>query len=218
MAVLEAAQPSDLDVKVRNKLYAAMERVFNNADAEKVHVSGAVCARYAENVKKAKSRSRQDLFFMLKEFVADPTCLTMKFTEKHVRESIKFSSSEYAWVTRVECMIMFQGHVWEQGRLHAEKLLAASKTSKPHPMAPTNPELRLHKILKAMFEGESKLQKSSQAIFIDGEVTSSDAAKSVMEAMGGKPAVVDINPDKKQIKTDQWQDQGKQRKWQSQKG
>ena len=44
MAVLAATQPSELDVKVRNKLYAAMKRVFNATDADKLQVSGAVCA------------------------------------------------------------------------------------------------------------------------------------------------------------------------------
>ena len=193
--MLKALVVGDINVKLRNKLYAAMKRIMSGVEAGKHYVPGAVCARYAEAVKKGKSRTSQDMFFLLKEFVVDPTCLSIKFEERHVREWVKYSCQEYVWVTRTECIIRFQGHVWEPGRLHAEKVLSLSKSSKPHPMAPKDPELRLFKILSSSIEGEAKKETSSQSLSAVGEVSCPEAAQSLMAAMGSKGMPVTDDPD-----------------------
>ena len=71
--MLAAAVAGDVDLKVRNKLYAAMKRIFAGAESGKHHVPGAVCARYAEAVKKSKSRTSPDMLFSLRGFVSGPT-------------------------------------------------------------------------------------------------------------------------------------------------
>ena len=100
---------------------------------------------------------------------------------------MKHAASEYAWVTRVEAIVMFHGHVWEEGKRHAEKLLALAETSKPNQMAPKDKELRLFKILKSVVEGEARKQTVRQELSITGDVNDTDAARKIMVAMGGKP-------------------------------
>ena len=87
--MLNAMVVGEINLKLRNKLYAAMKRVMSGVDSGKHYVPGAVCARYAESVKKGKSRTSQDMFFLLKEFVVDPTCLGIKFEERHVKAWVK---------------------------------------------------------------------------------------------------------------------------------
>ena len=129
--------PSEVAGPLRNKLYSAIRRIISNAEDEKVHVPMAVVARYHEATKNSKGvRGPNALWHMLREFVQDPTCLTVTFEERHVRESSKYSKTEWIWITRVETIVMFHGHTWAEGKEHAETLLKAAKATKPHPMCP----------------------------------------------------------------------------------
>ena len=184
---MEANNAGEVDPKIRAKLYAALKRIMANADADKVYVPAAVICRYRDSVVKGKKPGCNDMFFLLREFVKDPTCLSMTFTEEHVRESIKYTHTEMMWVTRVEAIVMFHGHVWEEGKQHAEKLLSLAKVQKPNPMAPKDKDLRLFKIHKSIVEGEAKKNTARQSLAISGNVADTDAAQKMMVAMGGKP-------------------------------
>ena len=91
---MAALAPGDVDLKLRNKLYGALKRIMNMAESEKIHVPGAVIARYAESVKLSKGpKGPNALWSFMKEFVADPTCVTVTFEEHHVRESMKYANT-----------------------------------------------------------------------------------------------------------------------------
>ena len=193
---MAAKNAGQVEQKIRAKLYGALKRIMASGEADKVYVPAAVMCRYAEAVKKGKKPGCNDMFFLLQEFVKDPTCLSMTFTEEHVRESIKYTNTEMIWVTRVEAIVMFHGHVWEEGKQHAEKLLSLARVQKPNPMAPKDKDLRLFKIHKSIVEGEAKKHTSRQSLAISGDVADADAAQKMMLAMGGKPikaAVEDVD-------------------------
>ena len=59
----------------------------------------AVVARYHEATKSSKGVKGQNaLWHMVREFVVDPSCLTITFEERHVREGSKYKSSEWMWI------------------------------------------------------------------------------------------------------------------------
>ena len=157
MAILAALAPGDVNLKLRNKLYAALKRIMMMAENEKVHVPGAVVARYHEAVKSSKGvKGPNALWNLMKEWCQDTTCAKVSFSEHHVRESMKYATTEWMWITRIECIVMFHGHVWEEGMKHAEKMLGLAKKTKPNPIAPKDPDLKLYRMQRAMLEGEVK--------------------------------------------------------------
>ena len=100
-------------------------------------IPGAVVARYRDAVAKSKGvKGPTALFFLIQEFVKDPSCLSIKFIEEHVKMSMKYNTAEWAWMTPIEVKIMFRADVLDEGKIAADKVLAAAKQTKPHPMMP----------------------------------------------------------------------------------
>ena len=98
------------------------------------------------------------------------------------------------WITRIECIVMFHGHVWEEGMKHAEKMLGLAKKTKPNPIAPKDPDLKLYRMMRSMLEGELKTQKSSHAIHVSGEIADSASGKQLMDSFQSS-AFLSVKPD-----------------------
>ena len=67
------------------------------------------------------------MLLLMKEFVVDPTCCTMTYTEKHVVESVQYQTTEYVWLTKVELYILYKAYAFEDGTTYADKIIAAAK-------------------------------------------------------------------------------------------
>ena len=60
MEILAALAPGDENLKLRNKLYAALERIMIMAENGEAHVPGAIIVRYNEAVKSSKGGQRTE--------------------------------------------------------------------------------------------------------------------------------------------------------------
>ena len=172
--IAKALGPGDIPVKLRNKLYAAMDRMMKAAEAGRKEISGAVLARFAED-KKDKNK----MFFFLQEWCNDTSCGSLRVTEEHVHKSYKYSESAYMWITPPELKLRFKAYKYPEMMVYCEKLLAGSK-SKKHPIHPKDNELALHRILKDIIEvggtGDSHELKAS----LDADVNSSEGGRAIL--------------------------------------
>ena len=73
---------------------------------------------------------------MLKEFGTDTTCSHMSFSERHIKMAITYKKQEYVWLTRLEIVLLFKGHVWQPGKDHAEKIISKAKGKQKTPSLP----------------------------------------------------------------------------------
>ena len=102
--VLTATNPGDVPVKERNKLYAAMGRLFEAVSKGKPRfsISPAQLARYTE----AKADTNL-MFPLLQEWVKDTTCAQVEVAERHrVTKSI-YSDKSYGFYTMLDLKIKF---------------------------------------------------------------------------------------------------------------
>ena len=130
--VLAAECSTDVPIKVRNRLYAAMGRVFDAAanGRNPLNIQPAVVARYVD-----EKGSQAASFKMLKEFVADTSCATMTFDEKHVLSSERYMDKQYERLTQLDLEIRYDAATNPAGKAHVEFLMKHSK-SFPHPDFP----------------------------------------------------------------------------------
>ena len=130
--VLAAECSTDVPIKVRNRLYAAMGRVFDAAanGRNPLNIQPAVVARYVD-----EKGSQAASFKMLKEFVADTSCATMTFDEKHVLSSERYMDKQYERLTQLDLEIRYDAATNPAGKAHVEFLMKNSK-SFPHPDFP----------------------------------------------------------------------------------
>ena len=165
------------------------------------------------------------MWTLLKEFVQDPTCASMKFEERHVVAVVKWQTTEFVWLTRIEAIIMFQGHVWEPGLKYAEKLLETSKQTKRHPQRPNDDDFNMYKILKTTVEGSMKSMTSTQTATVSGNTTSKESAGVILDKfqkeekkLGAVAVDADTATPTKLEKTDAQKDAERKRKEDKQKG
>ena len=116
------------------------------------------------------------MFMFMKEFVVYPTCCSMTYEEKHVVESIQWQTTEYVWLTKIELYIMYKAYAFEEGKVYADKLIAASKKPKKHPQFPKDPGMFMYRVLKSLVEGKSMQRRQSSSLNAEGQVDG-DAAK-----------------------------------------
>ena len=219
-----ASSPNAVPKGVRNKLYGAIRRNMIAAEAGALSVPAAVIARYKEAVER-KGNGNQAMWTLLKEFVQDPTCASMKFEERHVVAAVKWQTTEFVWLTRIEAIIMFQGHVWEPGLKYAEKLLETSKQTKRHPQRPNDDDFKMYKILKATVEGSMKSMTSTQTATVSGNITSKESAGVILDKfqkeekkLGAVAVDADTATPTKLEKTDAQKDAERKRKEDEKKG
>ena len=175
--VLAAECSTDVPIKVRNRLYAAMGRVFDAAanGRNPLNIQPSVVARYVD-----EKGSQAASFKMLKEFVADTSCATMTFDEKHVLSSERYMDKQYERLTQLDLEIRYDAATNPAGKAHVEFLMKNSK-SFPHPDFPKNKSMRQYKVLKHLTEGTSASQKHTISLAASSGVTDSSAALALGE-------------------------------------
>ena len=114
-----------------------MARVFDAAAGGKnpLNIPAPVIARYSED----KSNKPQ-MLALLKEWVADTSCATISYNERHVTISDTYSSKEYVRMTRLELDLKYNSATHPEGKKTVDFLVKTSK-SFPHPDYPKRKDL-----------------------------------------------------------------------------
>mgnify|MGYP001307863007 CR=1 FL=1 len=187
--VLAAECSTDVPIKVRNRLYAAMGRVFDAAanGRNPLNIQPAVVARYVD-----EKGSQAASFKMWKEFVADTSCATMTFDEKHVLSSERYMDKQYERLTQLDLEIRYDAATNPAGKAHVEFLMKNSK-SFPHPDFPNNKSMRQYKVFKHLTDGTAASQKHTISLAASSGVTDSSAALALGEYQD-KRAVQFLDP------------------------
>ena len=143
--VADAEEPKDLDVKERNSLYVTLNRFMEKAKQGKEPTDPkAVLARWAE-AKGAKGDNKELAgWCFFKEWMADPTCATIRVTDEHVKESIRLDAISYHWQSRWQIKDTFHADTSPEGLEMADDVCLKAIESYQNPLYPDNPNWMMH--------------------------------------------------------------------------
>ena len=85
-------------------------------------------------------------------------------------------------MTKGDVYNQFNAWVSPEGKAFADRLLASAKKTAPHPMAPKDKELRLHKMLKHMLEGKDKRNGHESGAELRGKLDNNKEAGEALVA------------------------------------
>ncbi len=88
---MKATGPGDVSVKLRNKAYAAINRVLDRPACHPVLVQS-----WMEATEKDKK------FSFLQQHIADPSCATLVATESHRMRELGWGEVQFAWMTKAD--------------------------------------------------------------------------------------------------------------------
>ena len=120
--VLDAAESSEIDVKVRNKLYSAISRML-----QRPGVSPHVLARW-----EAAGDSRIGKFSFLKEWVKDTSCGELVRKEIHLRRTTKYTDDQKVWATKMQVYAWYHAHTSPDAKKFVDDMCVKA-VSKPNP-------------------------------------------------------------------------------------
>ena len=117
---------------------------------------------------------------LFKEYMADPSCASIRVTEDHAREVSKTEASTHWWQSWWEIKDRFHAHVSEENMSMAKDVAAKANDSYQHASYPDNPNWMMYEVPKE--HTISKLtsemhQRSTQA---EGLVTDPAAVQSLL--------------------------------------
>ena len=149
--VLQAASSSDVPIKERNKLYAALNRAMENF---KDDLDPRIIAKWA-----AASDAKEDgKFSFLQEWVSDPQFGRVSLSEIRIQKTKTYQDTQYVWMTRADLYTKYSGWTSQEGKEHAEYLMSCASHTKKHPEKKhaKKKHMRLYKILGSLLEGKKK--------------------------------------------------------------
>ena len=138
----------DIPVAIRNKLYQQFSRTMekeivlaNGTGTNRIPV--AVLERYEDE---KDCRAKQWLLF--KEFMKDPSFLTVVVSEKHRKENLKTHSNMLHWRSRYLIELDYQAHKNAKGMKMADNVCRTAVTSQQDKDHPDDPDWMLYLIKK----------------------------------------------------------------------
>ena len=168
-----------------------MGRVFDAAAGGKnpLNIPGPVVARYAED----KSNKPQ-MLSLLKEWVADTSCATISYSERHVTIADTYSTKEYDRMTRLELDIKYKSAEYPEGKKIVDFLVKTSK-SFAHPDYPKKKEMRQYRVLQHVLEGKKHTSRTMTDLDAHGQIASTEAASVLLANHERKAALVGMFED-----------------------
>ena len=133
------------------------------------------------------------MLVLLQEFVADPTCFSMKVTEQHIVQAMKYTKTEWVWLTGMDIKLSCKAYAWKEGAEYAEKLMKGSKATKKHPLFPKDDSMKMYKVLKTLMEGFEKKAGTIGTIEVSGEAA--EASEELVATMKGRMKSITANGD-----------------------
>ena len=133
------------------------------------------------------------MLVLLQEFVADPSCFSMKVTEKHIVQAMKYTKTEWVWLTGMDIKLSCKAYAWKEGADYADKLMLGSKSNKKHPQFPKDDSMKMYKVLKTLVEGFEKKAGTIGTLEVSGEAA--EASEGLVAAMKGRMKSIAANGD-----------------------
>ena len=154
-----------------------------------LNISGPVIARYAED----KSNKPQ-MLSLLKEWVADTSCATISYSERHVTIADTYSTKEYDRMTRLELDIKYKSAEYPEGKKIVDFLVKTSK-SFAHPDYPKKKEMRQYRVLQHVLEGKKNTSRTMTDLNAHGQIAATEAASILLANHERKAALVGMFED-----------------------
>lgn len=163
-----------------------MGRVFEAAAGGKnpMNIPVPVVARYAED-----KLNRPQMLSLLKEWVADTSCATISYSERHMTVSDVYSNREYVRMTRLDLDIKYNSSANLDGKKLVDFLVKTSKCF-PHPDYPNKKEMRQYRVLQHILEGKKNTSRSMTDLEAHGQITAPEAASILLANHERKAALV----------------------------
>ena len=149
-----------------------MGRVFDAAAGGKnpMNIPVPVIARYAED-----KNNKPQMLSLLKEWVADTSCATISYSERHMTLSDTYSNREYVRMTRLELDLKYNSSTNPDGKKFVDFLVKTSKCF-PHPDYPKRKEMRQYRVLQHILEGKKNSSRTMTDLHAQGQITASESA------------------------------------------
>ena len=149
-----------------------MGRVFDAAAGGKnpLNIPVPVIARFAED-----KNNKPQMLSLLKEWVADTSCASIEYSERHMTLTDTYSKREYVRMTRLELDIKYHSSAKPDGKKFVDFLVKTSK-SFPHPDYPKKKEMRQYRVLQHIIEGEKDTSRTMTDLHTHGQITAVESA------------------------------------------
>ena len=169
----------DVDTKLRNSLYVNLNRFMEKAERGAVPgISKAVLKRWDEAKKDRKLK--WDYF---KEWMQDPTCASIRVTERHVKESLKTEGVAFHWQGRWDINQHFHADTNPAGMKMADDVCRMARESIQHKDYPGEPNWMMHLVPKSHIITNIDRELHSQSVQVTGTITDAAAAQSLLNVV-----------------------------------
>mgnify|MGYP003346170363 CR=1 FL=1 len=160
--ILDAKDSKDVPVKLRNKLYAALNRFLT---------SPRVTKSVAEAWKNAADKGHHSKFEFLQTWARDTSGGQVELEEVHRRESTDKDELMYSWITKYDLYINKNAYRFPQIMVYCDKLIAAARSKKHVDRKFRNdPEMKMYKILNSCLENHTESSSRTSDMRIKADV------------------------------------------------
>ena len=161
-SILDAKDSKDVPIKLRNKLYAALNRFLT---------SPKVTRSVAEAWKNAADKGHHSKFEFLQTWARDTSGGQVALEELHRKESTDTDELLYSWITKYDLYINKNAYRFPQIMVYCDKLIAAAR-SKKHvdPKFRNDPEMKMYRILNSCLENHTESSSRTSDMRIKADV------------------------------------------------
>ena len=177
--IMGAESSIDVPVRLRNKLYAALNRALL-----KPNVSDHVLARWSED-----QNSSTNKFVFLQEWCKDTTFGQVIISESHIKKSEKVKEMTLGYYTQLDLEMKYKLATNPSAAAFIQKIIKTSK-SIAHPLFPKDKSMRMFQVLDNFTENRKDSELHTKEALMCGTVAGPTAAKAVEDAFA-KPVLSD---------------------------
>ena len=188
--LLGAASSKDIPVKLRNKLYSAMNRFLSSSKVTK-----SVVEKWAA----AEGKGPHGKFEFLQNWARDTSGGSITVTETHEQTTEEAEDLQYVWLTKWDLYQAKNAFKHPEMRLYCDKLMASAKSRKhTDPKFRNDLDMRLFKVLGALVDSTRTGSKRSNAMTLSAAVD--PTAHAAIIDLFAKPAAKPDDDDEKATK------------------
>ena len=177
--IMSAGSSIDVPVKLRNKLYAALNRAL-----QKPNVSDHVMARWSEDHNNATNK-----FTFLKEWCKDTDFGQVDVSESHIKKSEKSKEMTLGYYSQMDLELKYNVANNPSAAAFIQKIIKTAK-SIAHPLFPKDKSMRMFQVLDNFTELRKDTDLHTKEAHMSGTVAGPTAAKAVEDAFA-KPVFSD---------------------------
>jgi hypothetical protein len=122
-AIIGARSSKEVPVKLRNKLYAALNRFLGKPSV----VSKKVADQWAA----AEAKGNHGKFEFLKQWAMDTKGGQIRLEDEYTKCTEDLDMDEYTWLTKCDLYNMKNAYKYQDMKIYCDKLMASAKTKAP---------------------------------------------------------------------------------------